>query len=123
MWDGIDRRRFPRAHYKCLIRIMKREKSRPIATYTENIGAGGLCVIVNENLGLFQGVSLELDLEDTAGSRIACTGTVVWVVRKREAGEKPKELYDTGIEFIDIKEEDRKRISVIVDGIIKKSSA
>lgn len=123
MWDGIDRRRFPRAHYKCLIDIKKKEKTRPLATHTENIGSGGICVVVDENLGLFQGVSLELDLEDTSGTRIVCTGTVVWVVKKRGMREKAKELYDTGIEFIDIKEPDRKRVSAIVEGIIRKSTA
>jgi len=123
MWDGIDRRRFPRAHYKCLIHIKKSEKSRPFATHTENLGSGGICVVVEENLGLFQGVSLELDIEDTTGTRVACTGTVVWVIKKREMGEKSKEMYDTGIEFIDIKENDRKRISAIVGTIIKKSAS
>ena len=121
MWDGIDRRRFPRAHYKCLIYIKKKENSKPISVYTENIGAGGICVLVDENMGLFQGVKLELDLGDKSGERIACTGTVVWVVKQREPGGKTKELYDTGIEFIDIKEADRKLISSVVDGIIGKS--
>ena len=53
MWNGINRRKFPRANYKCLITIRKRLTSKVLSTQTENIGAGGICVIIKEDLGLF----------------------------------------------------------------------
>ena len=118
MWNGINRRKFPRANYKCLIAIKKRLTSKSIATQTENIGAGGICVIIKDDLGLFQGVDLELYL-DEARPPIKCGGTVVWVVKKSDPMHKGAHSYDTGIEFIDIRPEDREKISEIVEEILE----
>lgn len=117
MWNGINRRRFPRASYKCLITIKKRLTSKTIETHTENVGAGGICVIIKEDLGLFQGVDVELNLEDSRPP-IKCGGTVVWVVKKNEPRQKGAYLYDTGIEFIDMRPEDRERVSEAVEEIL-----
>lgn len=118
MWNGINRRKFPRAYYKCLITIKKRLTSKCISTHTENIGAGGICVIIKEDLGLFQGVDIEIILEDSRPP-IKCGGTIVWVVKKTDPKQKGVYLYDTGIEFIDLRPEDRERISVIVEELLK----
>jgi c-di-GMP-binding flagellar brake protein YcgR len=118
MWNGINRRKFPRANYKCLITIKKRLTAKTISTNTENIGAGGICVIIKEDLGLFQGVDLELFIEE-GRPPIKSGGTVVWVVKKSEHKQKGSYVYDTGIEFIDIRPEDRDKISEAVEGILK----
>jgi hypothetical protein len=118
MWNGINRRKFPRANYKCLITIKKRLTAKTISTHTENIGAGGICVIIKEDLGLFQGVDLELFVEE-GRPPIRSGGTVVWVVKKSEPKQKGSYVYDTGIEFIDIRPEDRDKISEAVEGILK----
>jgi len=117
MWNGINRRKFPRANYKCLITIKKRLTSKVISTQTENIGAGGICVIIKDDLGLFQGIDLELFLDDSKPP-IKCGGTVVWVVKKSDARQKGVYLHDTGIEFIDVRPEDRERITGVVEGIL-----
>jgi hypothetical protein len=118
MWNGINRRKFPRANYKCLISIKKRLTAKTISTHTENVGAGGICVLIKEDLGLFQGVDLELFLEE-GKSAIKSGGTVVWVVKKSEPRQKGAYLYDTGIEFIDIRPEDREKLTEIVEEILK----
>jgi len=118
MWNGINRRKFPRANYKCLISIKRRLTSKTISTHTENIGAGGICVLVKEDLGLFQGVDLELYVDD-ATPPIKCEGTIVWVVKKSEPKQKGIYLYDTGVEFIDIRPEDRDKVSALVEEILK----
>ncbi|MDD5495541.1 MAG: PilZ domain-containing protein [Candidatus Omnitrophica bacterium] len=118
MWNGINRRKFPRANYKCFITIKKRLTAKTLSTQTENIGAGGICIIVKEDLGLFQGVDIELYIEDNKPP-VKCGGTVVWVVKKTEARHKGVYLYDTGVEFIDIRPEDRERISEVVEDILK----
>ena len=118
MWNGINRRKFPRANYKCLIAIKKRLTSKNLSTQTENIGAGGICVLIKDDLGLFQGVDLELSLDDNKPP-IKSGGTVVWVVKKSEPKQRGVYHYDTGIEFIDIRPEDRERISEVVENILK----
>ena len=118
MWDGINRRKFPRANYKCLIIIKKRLTAKTLSTQTENIGAGGICVLLKEDLGLFQGVDVELFLDENRPP-VKCGGTVVWVVKKSSA-KKSAVIYDTGVEFIDMMPEDREKISELVDEILEK---
>ncbi|MFA6142235.1 MAG: PilZ domain-containing protein [Candidatus Omnitrophota bacterium] len=117
MWDGINRRKFPRANYKCLISIKRHLTSKTISTQTENIGAGGICVIIKDDLGLFQGVDLELFM-DEKNPPTKCGGTVVWVVKKASS-KKGSYLFDTGIEFIDMRSEDREKITGLVEQILK----
>ena len=121
MWSGIDRRRFPRARYKCLIALRKKGSTKKLSTYTENIGAGGICVIIDEDLGLFQGTEIELDLGKKETGVIKCSGTVVWVIKKRDLKQKGGPKYDTGIEFVDIDEAGRDAIAGLVESILKKS--
>jgi hypothetical protein len=119
MWDGINRRKFPRANYKCLISIKKRLTAKTISTQTENIGAGGICVLIKEDLGLFQGVDVELTLDESRPP-VKCGGTVVWVVKKSSPKKGPA-IYDTVIEFIDLRQEDREKISEIVEEILEQT--
>jgi c-di-GMP-binding flagellar brake protein YcgR len=116
MWDGINRRKFPRANYKCFISIKKRLTDRTISTQTENIGSGGICVLLKEDLGLFQGVDVELFLNGDKHP-VKCGGTIVWVVKK-SSPKKSGVIYDTGIEFINIRPEDKEKVSEIVEKII-----
>ncbi len=120
MWDGIDRRKFPRIHCRCLLHIKKADSTKTISVYTENIGAGGVCVVLNEDLGLFQGVNLEITLENGIHTNIKCSGTVVWVVKKRLIKEKGAMQYDTGIEFVGINKDAGNRISEIIEKEPKK---
>ena len=119
MWEGVDRRKFPRANYPWLVIIRKDHKEpEAMLTHTENVGIGGICVILKKNLGLFAPVELELDLMDTQ-SHIKCMGKVVWAVRRKDTEEKKPSFFDTGIEFAYIKEEDLKRIVSIVERLTK----
>ncbi|MFC1704211.1 PilZ domain-containing protein [Candidatus Omnitrophota bacterium] len=118
-WQGMDRRRFPRANYPCLV-IIRRNSMRPEAmlTHTENIGMGGICVILKRDLGLFTPVEIELDLMDTQ-SHIKCDGKIVWVVKRKESDEKKPSFFDTGIEFGKLKEQDQQRVHSIVQRLMK----
>jgi len=120
MWEGINRRRFPRARFKTTVYVKKKDTATKITAYTENIGSGGLCIITNDNPGLFQGVSIELDLQNGIPSTIKCSGTVVWVVKKHPAKQREGVSYDIGIEFVDIEERDRVRMEKKVDHFLKK---
>lgn len=118
MWNGINRRRFPRASYKCIITIKSLgEIPKIITTHTENIGLGGICVVLRDGLDLFKKVELEVLLEDS-GSPLRCSGSVVWVVKKTDPIDKTKIAYDTGIEFADLKQADKTRIGDIVEKIL-----
>ncbi len=113
-WEGLDRRKFPRIKYPCLVVIHNNEDDKDVLlTHTENIGIGGVCVIFKKNIKVFCPVDLEVDLMDF-GEHIKCQGRVVWNVQRKMSEQKKPLFYDIGIEFQDIKDEDQARIEEIV---------
>lgn len=120
-WEmGTDRRRFPRANFSCIVRIRHKGSVEAFQTTTENIGCGGVCVILPKGLSVFSPVEIELDIENGLG-RIISDGRIVWVVHKSEISQSARESFDTGIEFVELKEKDRLRIEKIVEECLKKS--
>lgn len=112
-WEGAEKRRFVRAKFPCKITIHTPEE-KTISTNTEDIGAGGVRVILNEQLQMALPLDLQLILENKF---IACKGKIVWVLAKKDSqGSK----YDTGIEFYEITEGDRGVINGVVNLILAK---
>ncbi|MFH1665585.1 MAG: PilZ domain-containing protein [Candidatus Omnitrophota bacterium] len=115
VWQGINKRKFPRIRCHCIIRVSTNDLAdRVIDTYTENIGVGGICVVLDREVGIFEDVSLSLFLEET-GEPILCNGTVMWVVKKHPTDPSEKVKYDTGIEFYDLKKEETERIVKLIE--------
>jgi len=112
VWQGIDQRRFPRAKYKCVVTIRQQGKTHSLSAATENIGLGGICVLMKKGLDIFSPVELELNLEDGRDS-LRAQGTIVWVVRRRELKKGPS--FDTGVEFSGLSPQDRARIEAVLD--------
>ena len=118
-WEGINRRKFPRVNYPCLVVIREegekktKETGSAILTHTDNVGIGGVCIVLKQNLAMYSKVKLELDLLDL-GNHIKCNGKVVWVVQRQSGASDKPSFYDTGIEFIDIKPEDQDRLAKVV---------
>ena len=112
-WDGLNRRKFPRVNYPCLITI-RHSHSDPevILTHTENVGVGGVSVIVKKNFQLFAPVELEIDLMDT-GNHIKCPGKVVWSIRRKLTETSKPLFYDLGIEFLALPPAEHKRVEEI----------
>lgn len=119
MWQGIDNRRFPRAQYTCIVSLRQKGASSALSAATENVGLGGVCVLMERSLDIFSPVELELNLEDGKPS-IRVNGTVVWVVRRRELKKGPN--FDTGIEFSELNPQDRARLEAILDKFNSKPS-
>jgi len=47
-WEGLNRRKFPRANYPCLVVIREGKEKNIILTHTENIGIGGVCIALKK---------------------------------------------------------------------------
>ncbi|MGB2601290.1 MAG: PilZ domain-containing protein [Candidatus Omnitrophota bacterium] len=118
MWDGINQRRFPRVSYRCLILVSKDGREEVIETFTENIGAGGICVVLDREFKLFENVAMEIFLGEEK-EPINCQGTIVWVVKRHPTTDAEKVEYDTGVEFRDISDEDIKKVTKLVEDILK----
>ncbi len=116
MWNGINRRKFPRAQYPCKIMVKKKDSSEMVSADTENIGTGGLCVLIPKDLGIFAPVEIHLDLQDTRPV-IICDGTIVWIVKRTNE----QKHFDTGIEFTNLKREDSERINFVVEKILENN--
>lgn len=118
-WEGLNRRKFPRVNYPCLV-VLNHQKasSDVILTHTENIGIGGVCVILKQNIDMFAPVEIELDLLDL-GDHIRCKGKIVWNVQRQADINKKPLFYDLGIEFDGLSDADRKRLQEVVDRLVK----
>ncbi|VAX37500.1 hypothetical protein MNBD_UNCLBAC01-557 [hydrothermal vent metagenome] len=119
-WESLNRRKFPRVNYPCLVIIRKEEddEQNVILTHTENVGVGGVCVILKKDVKRFTKVDLELDLLDLE-NHIKCQGKVVWNVQRKGHEEKKPAFYDIGIEFDFINDDDQVRLQEIVNRMVK----
>ena len=120
-WDGFNRRRFPRLLYPCLVKLTAADGAQQDAflTHTENIGVGGICIIVKKEIPLLTPVQVEVDLlEET--DHLFAKGRVAWVVH-RKALEAVKPLfYDIGIGFEGLAAKDKARLGATVTQFIRK---
>ena len=121
-WDGLNRRRFPRVIYPCLIKLSSKGGGiETILTHTENIGVGGVCVIVKKEMKLFTDVDLEIDLLDTV-EHIKTAGKVVWVVRRKSIEAIKPMFYDIGIEFVNLPNGQKSHLQAAIDRAIKNGA-
>jgi len=114
-WDGREKRSFVRANLPCKIIIYTLRKEHTIVSHTENIGAGGVRVIIGECLDISSQVGLELFL---GGAQIICKGRIVWVVERSGSNNVEANVWDTGIEFREISERDKKVVGSFVKAIV-----
>ena len=121
MWQGINKRRFPRANYPCEIIIVKKGAADKISTHTENIGAGGVCVTLSQELDRFSDVELILILNDKQPP-IDCEARVVWTVKRSLPAGQALSV-DTGIEFVNLKEKDKLRIEKVVRKCLREQNS
>ena len=121
-WDGLNRRKFPRVIYPCLVVIQNGAQGDKdiILTHTENIGIGGVCIVLKQDLKMFTVVELELDLLDL-GNHIKCQGKVVWNVQRRDDAKNKPMFYDIGIEFMELSQEERDRLERIIKRLVKNA--
>ncbi len=118
-WEGLNRRKFPRAKYPCMVTIwIGAEDEEVCLTHTENLGIGGVCLILNQRLERTAEVGLEIDLLDLK-DHVKCRGKVMWVVERKGKDASSPFTYDIGIEFLNIGEFDRSRIQAIVKRLEK----
>ncbi|UCG35633.1 MAG: PilZ domain-containing protein [Candidatus Omnitrophota bacterium] len=110
-WAGPERRRFVRANFPCKITLSIPEK-HVIISHTENIGAGGVRVLIPERLEVSTLVDLAIYI---AEEPTICKGRVVWMVERKTLFSEEPHLYDIGIEFYEIDEESQRFIQSFVE--------
>jgi c-di-GMP-binding flagellar brake protein YcgR len=108
-----EHRRFPRLNVAVDVQWeklppKKRWGLRTDAHATKNISAGGICLIVYEDVEV--GEQLSLDIELPSQKVIHAKGRVVWVSPFEVSGDEERKRSDVGIEFTQIAKEDREVI-------------
>ena len=121
-WEGMDRRKFPRVMYPCMVKVITLDGPQPqILTHTENIGQGGLCVTIKNEIKLFTPVEMEVELLDI-DKLIKTKGKVVWNVRRKSVEKIKPMFYDIGIEFTEISKRDQDRLRETLKVLINKGT-
>lgn len=122
-----ERRKFPRAEIKYRINIicegsviLGEPKNFIFHTYTENIGEGGIKVILEKELKTASLVKLELYITTKKSLPIKCKGIVVWSKKANPEGTRP-DLFITGFQFLELEKRDQEVIGNIVNRFLEKN--
>ena len=115
----VERRRFPRLITSADVEytILEKKALQEKDTVSKNISAGGICLIAYEKVGLGSLLDLKIRLEDI-NETLEVKGRVVWSSYFTFDADK-KDRYDLGIEFIEINESDRQKISKYILNITR----
>jgi len=107
--DMEERRRFPRLPFNTKVeyKVLDQEEARFFTTVTKDISIGGICIRLLEK---FQpGTILKLNFSIPGLNKpIIAKGRIVWV---RQLSTGISRLYESGIEFASINDDDRKIIT------------
>jgi len=79
---------------------------------TKNISAGGLCLIIYDEVRV--GEHLKLYVSLPTGRVICAVGQVVWASPFDVSSDRGRSRCDAGIEFVEISKEDREEIQGFV---------
>ena len=101
------RRKYPRANYPCSITVLRHgAASEVIMANTSNIGAGGICVYLNEVLAIDTELEIRID-NFFEGSPLKCRGKVLRCKHDPTAVQKRQKFYEIGIEFFEMDDAQR----------------
>ena len=117
--DGFNKRKFPRLHLTCEVSILPAGKRKAFIASTEDVGMGGVSVMLPEPLVRFDRCKISLELKD-GEPPIHCTGRSVWVIPSQDQ-KSSKKNFDTGLEFLDMDEFSRKRLKAFITPPAKNS--
>ncbi|HNX82080.1 MAG TPA: PilZ domain-containing protein [Candidatus Omnitrophota bacterium] len=122
----IERRKFPRAELKYKITvvcdgtvILGAPSDYTFHTHSENISVGGLKVILDRQLPV--GTLVQLEVFVTPNAPIVCKGIIVWTQRINPQETKP-DLFETGIQFIELDDMGQSIIANVIAKITPKPS-
>ncbi|MBI2870938.1 MAG: HEAT repeat domain-containing protein [Candidatus Omnitrophica bacterium] len=109
VWDGAERRRHARLKTNLAIAYrVDGEGPAPIQkSRTKNISKGGLCLVMSEKLT--RDTRIKLDIEIPGGGQPYQALGLVRRCRERES-QDGKRLFEIGIRFLDLAEDDWKKI-------------
>lgn len=112
---GAERRRFPRLAVSLIVDYSVSKTASIARAQTRDISAGGICLVVYEDIKAGTVLELKIYLPDNA-SPIAAKGKVIWKTEFSFSSDS-KSRFDMGIEFSEIGESDRQKISLYISSL------
>lgn len=117
-WGGINTRKAVRVSFECTVIVKKAQSNLVFHSSTENISTGGVSVILEKELLRNTPVELELSLPDGLPV-VGCSGKITWSAKRSEYVKRKASQFDTGIEFVEISDQDKSRIKHIIDELLE----
>lgn len=112
------KRKYPRVNYPCAITVWKRDgASEVIMANTANLGAGGMCVYLNETIAPETELDIKIDNFFEANP-LKCHGKVVRCREDKSAAAGRQKFYEVGIEFISMDDDMRFYLSGFVERLM-----
>ena len=120
--QDLERRKFPRLKDNIFILgVLKANHAAEFKAFTRDISGGGLMFETDSNIPAGSELELEIYQPSNSGKRIIFSVHVIAKVAwtkgiEKDAFEEGENRYQVGVEFSEIKEEDRQRIVNFVNG-------
>lgn len=118
--SGLERRKYPRLSIPVLIHFSIGKESLERICVAKNIGAGGICLIVPEEIPTQTILALRINMPEEKDP-IQAKGKVVWSQGISYGPGKIVYYNSAGIEFTEIADSDRQRISKFVSDHVDKN--
>lgn len=111
----VERRRCPR-HYAVVADYKLADSELMKVGQVKDVSAVGICLILYDEVKTGTELELKIYLPDT-NSSVSAKGKIVWIKEIKISSEL-KTRYDAGIEFLEIDESDRQKISQYVSSVL-----
>ena len=111
-----ERRQFARVTILSKVTVIYGERLLMFDTHTENLGVGGMRIILGENLIVNADLEIELFLPDR-GKMLKCKGKVAWSKEMTPRGVNPR-FFDVGIEFTKMEDADREMLQGTINAML-----
>lgn len=121
-WKGQERRQSKRINATLIVRYSVEKKHHIKRNdLMKNVSNDGMCLVTNEKFSEGTLLLLEFDLPDTKDI-ISAEGKVVWADGKfTERDEIGRRVFHTGIQFVNIKPDDKSKLVAYIEKIVEKA--
>lgn len=106
-YDGIDRRKYPRVNAQVKYQILEKIPADKFSN-TKNISAGGIAFFATASVQISSILSLSISLPDA--TEFQAMARVIWQERVQVSWDTDI-CWELGVQFIEIDNNDRKKIS------------
>ena len=120
-WNGQERRQAQRVNVSLVVRYSIEKKHHvKLDGHMRDVSSGGMQLLVNEKLPDATILLLEFELPVTK-KPICAEGKVIWSKGNfSERDELGRRVFQTGIQFVNIKPEDKNRLAEYIDNHSEK---